>query len=71
MKDIRLLLLILAAAAGLANAQTDVSQKYMVNADFSNGGAEPLAAMAGKRITEGKGLPDHKQASIGQIQADG
>ena len=37
MKDIRLLLLILAAAAGLANAQTDVSQKYMVNADFSNG----------------------------------
>ena len=37
MKSIKSLLLSLFAAVGIANAQTDVSSKYMVNADFSNG----------------------------------
>lgn len=37
MKSIKSLLLSLFAAVGIANAQTDASSKYMVNADFSNG----------------------------------
>ena len=37
MKSIKSLFLTMIAAVGIANAQTDVSNKYMANADFSNG----------------------------------